>query len=260
MATRILLFALIFAGFSSCATYRSGQTPDDVYYSPQRETKSYVEVNRDEDNRLSYNETNLEDRRLRQQIRDQRFRSFDDSYCWNSPRYNSWGWNTWNNPYNTWGWNNYGWNNGWNHGYGWNTGWGWNNWNNGYVCIPGNNNVIILPGPGAPSNAKGIRYSPSVQRFANGGNTNWSNGKSGSGNSSRYFGNSNNNGGRRSGFFGGSSNNSSGNWNSGNSSSNRTFGNNSSSGGSSRTFSGGSSNSGSSNSGSKSGGAGGRRN
>ncbi|MEQ1800052.1 MAG: hypothetical protein ABL872_18995 [Lacibacter sp.] len=261
MATRILLFGLILAGFSSCATYRTGQTPDDVYYSPAREVNSYVQVDKDDDNRLSYNESNLEDRRLRQQIRDSRFRFEDDIY-WNTPRYNGWGWNTWNNPYNTWGWNN-----SWNM----NSGWGWNNynygyggykgWNSGYVCIPGGNNLIIISGPGASRNSTGIRYSAPIQRFTNSGaNYNGKGITTGSG--SRYFsGNSNSNGTRRSFFGSGSNNNSSSNWNTNSSSgsSNRTF----SSGGSSSSSSGSSSSSsGSSNNGSKSTGssAGGRRN
>ncbi|MBY0478321.1 MAG: hypothetical protein K2Q24_11790 [Chitinophagaceae bacterium] len=257
MAPRILLFGLMIAGLTSCATYRTGQTPDDVYYSPAKEGASYVQVDRDEDDRLTYNERNLEDRRLRQQIRDSRFRTFNDDIYWNSPRYNSWGWNTWNNPYNTWGWNNnygmnYGW--GWNHGFN-NNYWGFNNYYNpNYICIPGGNNLIVISGPGAPKNSSGIRYSSPIQRFVNSG-TNYNTGKSSGGSSSRYFGTTNsNNGTRRTGFFGGGNTNS-GNWNQGNSSSgNRTFGNSSNSssnsGGSSRTFSnsggssGGSSNSG----------------
>ena len=242
MKSRILLFGLIIAAFSSCATYRTGQTPDDVYYSPAREVSEYVQIERDED-RLSYNESNLEDSRLRQQIRDQRFRSFDDDIYWNSPRYNSWGWNTWNNPYNTWGWNN---NYGMNYGWGWNKGynnnyWGYNNYyNSNYICIPGGNNLIIISGPTAPKNSTGIRYSAPIQRFVNSG-TNYTNKGSG-GSGSRYFNsNTNGNGTRRTGFFGGGNTNS-GVWNSGNNSNNRTFNNNNnnsnnSSSGGSRTFS-----------------------
>lgn len=244
MAPRILLFGLIVAGgLTSCATYRTGQTPDDVYYSPAREVNSYVQVDRDEDNRLSYNDRNLEDRRLRQQIRDPRFR-FDDNIYWNSPRYNSWGWNTWNNPYNTWGWNNtWGMNDGW----GWNSGYynpygGYKGWNSNYICIPGAYNVIVISGPGAPKNSTGVRYAAPIQRFTNAG-TNF-NTKGAEGSGSRYF-NGNSNGTRR-GLFGGGNTNS---WNSENSGNNsRNFGNSNSSSntnsGGSRTFN----NSGSSNS------------
>lgn len=252
MVTRILLIGLITAGMTSCATYRTGQTPDDVYYSPGRVNDTYVQVDRDDDDRYSYNDRNLEDRRLRQQIRDPRFR-FDDEIYWNTPRYNSWGWNTWNNPSNTWGWNT--WSNpynswAWNtHGYG-----GYNNsWNSPYICIPGSNNLIVISGPAAPKYSTGIRYSAPIQRFPNSG-SNFNFGKtSSSGNGSRYFGN-NTNTTRNSSFFGGSNNNSNG----GNrNSSIRLFGgdNNSSGSGNSRTFSSGtnsSSNTNSSSSGSSS--------
>jgi hypothetical protein len=56
MVTRILLIGLIAAGMTSCATYRTGQTPDDVYYSPARVNETYVQVDRDEDDRVSYND------------------------------------------------------------------------------------------------------------------------------------------------------------------------------------------------------------
>ena len=249
MTNRILLFGLIMAGLSSCATYRTGQTPDDVYYSPQRTYQSYVQTDRDEDNRVSYNERQLEDQRLRQQIRDSRFRSFDDDIFWGSPRYNSWGWNTWNNPYNTWGWNNsFGTNYGWGSYRSFNN-FGWNSWNTPYVCIPSGNNVLVIAGPGAPKNASGVRYSPPMQSF---NTTSGANGKTFSGSGSRYFGgNSNSSGTRRTGFFSGGNTNS-GSWNSGNSGSSsggsRTF-SSGNSGGSSGGSSSGSSNSKSSSSG-----------
>ncbi len=259
MVTRILLVGLISAGLTSCATYRTGQTPDDVYYSPERSREEYVQINRDEDDRYSYNDRNLDDRRLRQQIRDSRFR-FEDDIFWNAPRYNSWGWNTWNNPYNTWGWNS--WNspyNSWAWNSGWNTGF-YNRWSSPYICIPGGNNLIVIAGPGSPKYSTGIRYSAPIQRFPNSG-TNFTYGKpTGNGTGSRYFGNNTNS--TRNGYFGPSNNNS--NWSTERSSSSRSFGNsNNGSSGSSRTFSSGSSSSSSSSSsGSSSSGssAGGRRN
>ena len=37
MKTKLVLLAVSVAAFSSCATmYQTGQTPDDVYYSPAR--------------------------------------------------------------------------------------------------------------------------------------------------------------------------------------------------------------------------------
>lgn len=264
MVTRILLVGLISAGLTSCATYRTGQTPDDVYYSPERPQEEYVQIDRDDNDRYSYNDRSLEDRRLRQQIRDSRFRFEDDIY-WNAPRYNSWGWNTWNNPYNTWGWNTWGnpyntwaWNSGWNTGY-------YNRWSSPFVCIPGANNLIVISGPGTPKYSTGIRYSAPIQRFPNAG-SNFI-GKTGEGGGSRYFGN-NSNTTRRSSYFGGNNNNSL--WGGERTSSSRSWGGSSnnnntssgSSGSSSRSFSGSSSSSSSSSSGSSSSGssAGGRRN
>jgi hypothetical protein len=266
MKSRIVLLAVVIAGLSSCATYRTGQTPDDVYYSPAREVDGYVETNR-EDDRTTYNTDRLEDQRLRQQIRDQRFRSFDDDFYWNNPRFsNNWGWNSWNSPYgwNTWGSNWNTWSLGWNSWNTWNNPYGWNTWNSPFVCVPGT--TIIIPGPGAPKNSQGIRYSPSVQNFTTGnvnrggkfGNTSTNTG------SGRYYGGASNNN-RRSSFFsdffgGGSNNNSGGSFFGNGSGGSRSFGSGSSSG--SRSFgSGGSSSGGSSSGGSKpSGGTGGRRN
>jgi hypothetical protein len=52
----ILFFSLLVAAISSCTTaYRSGQTPDDVYYSPAPEKNSYVNSVNDRDrNSYSY--------------------------------------------------------------------------------------------------------------------------------------------------------------------------------------------------------------
>jgi hypothetical protein len=53
MNTRILLLAAVAVGLSSCSTmYKSGQTPDDVYYSPapqQRVASSYNNNNNDDE-------------------------------------------------------------------------------------------------------------------------------------------------------------------------------------------------------------------
>jgi len=82
MTNRILLPTVILAVFSSCATYRSGYTPDDVYYSPDRERVQYT----------VYEEESREDMRLRQQIRDARLRNMDDDLYINRPSFNS-NWN-----------------------------------------------------------------------------------------------------------------------------------------------------------------------
>ena len=62
MKSAILLLALSAIIFSSCTTaYKSGQTPDDVYYSPARPQDEYVKAQRN-DNR--YSDDYYEDRYL----------------------------------------------------------------------------------------------------------------------------------------------------------------------------------------------------
>lgn len=81
MKINFLLITIITAGFSSCSTsYKTGQTPDDVYYSPARlETH---EVRRDREERPDDNTvyTNSEDRDTRRRIRNRRYRRYDDRY------------------------------------------------------------------------------------------------------------------------------------------------------------------------------------
>jgi hypothetical protein len=50
MKIKYLLFVCSIAVFSSCSTaYRSGQTPDDVYYSPAPQLREYVSHVSDDD-------------------------------------------------------------------------------------------------------------------------------------------------------------------------------------------------------------------
>ncbi|MEY2916497.1 MAG: hypothetical protein RIS73_211, partial [Bacteroidota bacterium] len=88
MNAKILLIALSAAAFSSCSTaYKSGQTPDDVYYSPLK----VVDERRDDDknkNETRQTENTAQDARIRMQIRDRRWREFDNDYDYsynNSP-------------------------------------------------------------------------------------------------------------------------------------------------------------------------------
>ncbi len=224
MKTSLILAVATAICFSSCATYRSGSTPDDVYYSPERERIAYIENWNEEDY------TTTEDFRLRQQIRDVRFRTLDNDLFWN---YNNTNWhngNMWlNRP--AWSWPN-------------TTGlfgspinsWG----GSSFYLIPGTNFIISSSGNGSSITTK-PRYTPSIS-----GNNNQfnyynpgSNGKFGTG--------SRNNG---SSFFGGATNQS------GNtyryytpSSGSGSYWNGSSGGSGSRSFGSGSSSSGRSNSG-----------
>lgn len=70
----IFLFSLV-AAISSCTTaYRSGQTPDDVYYSPAPEQNSYVSSVNDRD-RNSYSYRNDEEYEIRRGIQNPVYRN-----------------------------------------------------------------------------------------------------------------------------------------------------------------------------------------
>lgn len=225
MNIRLLLLVAALGTLGSCATYKNGQTPDDVYYSPGRTVEQYVVS--DQRNAERYDADRFEDMRLRQSIRDPRFRNmddFNDDWRWRSNAFNAWNpmWGqTWNNPWmwNTWGlntmgfgMNNWGWNNFGMNNWGWNN-WGMNNWgwNNGPIMMfPGGGTHIIGTPSNLPRNNYGIRFSPGLQSFGNGSNMNAAPKTGSSRGNSRYF-NSSTNGERRSNstfrsFFGGSSN------------------------------------------------------
>ncbi|MFZ4056785.1 MAG: hypothetical protein ACOYKE_01545 [Ferruginibacter sp.] len=88
MSTKLYLIALLAVSISSCSTaYKSGQTPDDVYYSPVRldgEVRNDDKEDRRED---QVNSDYLEERQIRMQIRNHRWRSFDYDYTYNPYNY-----------------------------------------------------------------------------------------------------------------------------------------------------------------------------
>lgn len=82
MRTLILPLIIITALASSCSSaYKSGQTPDDLYYSP--ETGAYVKQTEDKDKWES-----PEDRYVKYKVRNRRWRTLDDYDYWNDSRYN----------------------------------------------------------------------------------------------------------------------------------------------------------------------------
>lgn len=102
--------------FGSCTSaYKSGQTPDDVYYSPTRPQDEYVRVEKNNDRQYYSDDEYRDDRYLRMKIRNRRWSSLDDGYAYNygygynyypsAPLgyYNSWNaatlWNYYYNPY-----------------------------------------------------------------------------------------------------------------------------------------------------------------
>lgn len=116
MKSKILLLALSVAAFSSCSTsYKTGQTPDDLYYSPVQARDEYVQTDKDDDRQYRNNEdAYYEDQYLRMKVRDRyRWSEIDDPYyysrrnnyttynccCFGNPWTPSVYWNNYYNPY-----------------------------------------------------------------------------------------------------------------------------------------------------------------
>jgi hypothetical protein len=144
--SRILLLGLATTALTSCATaYKTGQTPDDVYYSPNRPEEEYVQVNNRNDDYRNYDYYSLDDYRLRMQIR-------------NPYRYNMWA--------DDWYYDNWYTSNSWR--YGWNNPWTWNGRNGWYYSY---NSWCYAPYPvyTAPAftTAKTFAYKPPIRNFGN---------------------------------------------------------------------------------------------
>lgn len=82
MNLKLLILAIAAVSISSCSTaYKSGQTPDDVYFSPVRaidESETRDEV------RTTNNRTDTyEEREIRMATRDRRWRDINDNYDYN---------------------------------------------------------------------------------------------------------------------------------------------------------------------------------
>ena len=86
---------------SSCSVYRTGQTPDDVYYSPNRETSAYVQTDNRNSNRYNAYDDYLpsEDRYLRMMVRNPSRWSVFNDYNY----YNPWSYS----PYSAFGYSPY---------------------------------------------------------------------------------------------------------------------------------------------------------
>jgi hypothetical protein len=83
MKRKILLISIIASSVISCTTaYKTGQTPDDVYFSPTPVYNDYVRRDTREDNPVYTNNDvyNNEDRTIRRRIYNRRYRSYDDRY------------------------------------------------------------------------------------------------------------------------------------------------------------------------------------
>ena len=70
--------------FSSCTTaYKSGQTPDDVYYSPARPYEEYLKVEKSDERKYRDDYAYRDDRYLRYKVRNRHWSSIDEDYYYN---------------------------------------------------------------------------------------------------------------------------------------------------------------------------------
>lgn len=97
MNVKILLIAIASISLGSCSTaYKSGQTPDDVYFSPVK----VVEENNDDEDDRNYDVTDAEEREIRMASRDRRWRDWDDDYdCRYDPYRYGYSYGYYYNPY-----------------------------------------------------------------------------------------------------------------------------------------------------------------
>ncbi|MGK2862974.1 MAG: hypothetical protein ACSLE0_13650 [Chitinophagaceae bacterium] len=112
MKLSILLLAFVAIAFGSCSTaYKSGQTPDDVYFSPSRpEAEEYVRIEKQDDRYYRGSDDYYEDRFLRMRLQNRyRWSALDDYYFNNTYAYNAYGYyNNWYSPWNNYyTWNSY---------------------------------------------------------------------------------------------------------------------------------------------------------
>jgi hypothetical protein len=108
MNPKILLLLPVVIAFGSCTTaYKTGQTPDDVYYSKARQIEEYVQTDKDNDY-YRYDDDYYDDRYLRMKVKNRdRWNDLDDWY-YNERRFrynvfdhNCFGYDPWN-PYTYW--------------------------------------------------------------------------------------------------------------------------------------------------------------
>jgi hypothetical protein len=113
MKSRFLLVGLLAAMLTSCATYKAGQTPDDVYYSPAKEVKERTQTYSRRADRYEDYVSHEDDRYLRMKTRNRdRWSTIDDYDYWYDSRYvPSYSYNYYRNNWNSLYLNN------WNTGY-----------------------------------------------------------------------------------------------------------------------------------------------
>jgi uncharacterized membrane protein YgcG len=103
MKRQILLLVITAAALSSCTTaYKTGQTPDDVYFSPTRPQDEYVRVEEKEEPR--YDDDYYDDRYLRMKVQNRTQWSYlDDYYAYDRYGYRAnFNYGSYYNPYTSW--------------------------------------------------------------------------------------------------------------------------------------------------------------
>lgn len=209
MNSRIILLGLAVAAFSSCTTaYKTGQTPDDVYYSPGRQVETYVNVDnndepryRGEDRYRNNDYVNPDDRWLRMRVRNRtRWSAFDD-YAYNDWRYNGWGYNSYYSysPFNMYSpFNSY-----WSNYYYWNS--FYNPYGTRVIVVNPKTNPVVYDrvrnfnlNSYSNNSYNNSNNAPSRLRTIGSGNSNsgYNNNNRTPGNSRKVFSNSNRNSGR----------------------------------------------------------------
>ena len=113
MRRPILLLALSAAVLGGCTSaYKTGQTPDDVYYSPERQHDEYVRIRENDDRTYTGDADYYDDRYLRMKVHNRVMWSDLDDYYFYNPRYSYSYYNTWglNNPWSPYTYWNYSYN------------------------------------------------------------------------------------------------------------------------------------------------------
>jgi hypothetical protein len=140
MKSFLPLLALIV--FGSCTSvYKTGQTPDDVYFSPTRPQEEYVRVDNEEERYEDRRNRNLEeyreDRAIRMRVRNRRWSTLDDFDYTVAYRPIGNPFFGWSNPWNSFGYGNY-------------------YYNPGCCCAP----VVVVPGRTAYSRPRTFNLNP----------------------------------------------------------------------------------------------------
>src|SRR5689334_21965316 len=102
----LLAFSVSLTAFTGCSTaYKTGQTPDDVYYSAAKPQDEEVrKEEQKEEKTYTYNEDYYDDRYLRMKVHNRtRWSDLDDWYNYDKYSYTYYNyWGSYNNPYSSW--------------------------------------------------------------------------------------------------------------------------------------------------------------